>query len=119
MVLDLLEAPESFYSYEVIASDGKTYPANRNIKHYQGIVKDEPNSLVAITFYENEITGLIATDEGNFNIAKDKRFNKHILYNDKNLKTTEVFECGTAVDNNVQYDSKMLLQPRNGATGNG
>ena len=31
MVLELVEVPESFYNYEVVTSDGKKFPANRNI----------------------------------------------------------------------------------------
>jgi len=39
--MELLEVPSSFYNYEVMTDNGKRYPANRNIKHYRGIVKDE------------------------------------------------------------------------------
>jgi hypothetical protein len=61
MVLELVEVPEYFYNYEVGTSDGKILPANRGIKHYRGVVKNIKNSLVAITFYKNEIIGLIST----------------------------------------------------------
>jgi hypothetical protein len=109
-VLELLEVPGSFYDYEVATSDGKKYSANKAIKHYRGVVNGVPNSLAAITFYENEIIGLIATDEGNFNIAKDKQSGKHLLYNDKNLREKPVFECGTIDDYSTSYDPEILLQ---------
>jgi hypothetical protein len=57
LTVELLEAPESFYDYEVVTSAGDVYPANRDIKHYRGIVKGEPNSMVAISFYEDEVMG--------------------------------------------------------------
>lgn len=60
--LELLEVPASFYNYEVVTSDGQRLSANKGIKHYRGIVKDDPNSLVAISFMEGEVMGLVATD---------------------------------------------------------
>lgn len=43
-----------------------------------GIVKGDPNSLVAISFLEEEIMGIIATDKGNWNLTFDKPSNQHI-----------------------------------------
>jgi hypothetical protein len=70
IVVELIEAPDICYQYDVVTSDGKVYPANRDIKHYRGIVKDNPNSLVAMTFFKGEMMGMIATEEGNFNLGK-------------------------------------------------
>ncbi|MDR1582161.1 MAG: hypothetical protein LBS55_02705 [Prevotellaceae bacterium] len=53
--LELMEVSDAFYDYEVVTSDGETYPANRNFKHYRGIVKNDSNSRVAISFLDNEI----------------------------------------------------------------
>jgi len=113
MVLELLEVPESFYNYYVVTSDGKDFSANREIKHYRGIVKDNKNSLVAITFYEDEIMGLVCTAEGNFNIVKDKQSGNHIFYNDRNLKEKIDFSCETKDDISVEYPSEILLQEQN------
>ena len=81
-----------------MTSSGEKFSANREIKHYRGVVKDEQNSLVAITFYENEIMGLIATNEGNFNIAKDRQSGKHLFYSDTNLKDKIYPICNTVDD---------------------
>jgi hypothetical protein len=104
MILELVEVPEHFYDYIVTTSEGAHFSANKNIKHYRGVVKDEINSLVAITFYEDEIMGLICTDEGNFNIAKDRQLNKHLFYNDSNLKEKIPFTCGTVDDFSISYE---------------
>ena len=113
MVLELIEVPEPFYDYIVTTSDGQSFPANRDIKHYRGIVQNENNSLVAITFYENEILGLVCTDEGNFNIAKDKLSGKHIFYNENNLKEKISMSCGTITDNSISDDIDILLKEEN------
>ncbi len=98
IVLELMEVPSSFYNYKIKTSSGKEYLANADFKHYRGIVKDNPNSLVTISFFENEVKGLIATNQGNFNLVHDKHSNKHILYNDKNLIDKREFECATNTD---------------------
>lgn len=108
--MELLEVPSSFYNYEVMTDNGKRYPANRNIKHYRGIVKDDPHSIVAITFFENEIMGLIVTDEGNFNLSFDKQLNKHLFYNDKNMKQRFDFECATSGIHSTAYNPEILFR---------
>lgn len=113
MVLELIKVPDAFYNYKVITSDGDTLFANRDIKHYRGIVKDEANSFVAITFYEDEIIGLVCTDEGNFNLARDKQLGKHIFYNDRNLKDNTEPICTTPDDISLSYDTAVLLKERN------
>ena len=112
MTLELVEAPKYFYDYVVTTSSGERFSANREIKHYRGIVRNDPNSIVAITFYEDEIMGLISTSEGNFNIVKEKQSGKHIFYNDKNLKEEMHLTCGTIHDDFTHYEPEMLLKQR-------
>ena len=108
--LELFEVPASFYNYEVVTNDGQRYPANRKIKHYRGVVKNDPNSIVAITFCESELMGLVATEEGNFNLSLDKRLNKYLFYNDKNLKQKPDFECSTTDNHPTKYNPEILLK---------
>ena len=112
MILELIEAPEDFYDYVVTTSDGAAFLANKDIKHYRGIIKDDPHTLVAITFYEDEIMGLICTEAGNFNIAKDQQSNKHIFYNDRNLKEQISLSCGTVGEHSHDYEPEVLLGAR-------
>jgi len=112
MILELIEVPEHFYDYEVTTSSGQSFTANRNIKHYRGIVRNETNSLVAITFYEDEIMGLICTDEGNFNIVKDNQSGKHLFYNENNIKEKRYPICDTKNGIFVPYESEVLDRQR-------
>lgn len=107
--LELVEVPTSFYTYQVVASDGSKHSPNRKIKHYRGIVKGSPNSLVAISFLEKEIMGIIATDEGNLNLALDRRSNQHILYNDKNVMDKPRFKCEMIDEGFLGYDPEVIL----------
>ncbi|MDR2118418.1 MAG: zinc-dependent metalloprotease [Tannerellaceae bacterium] len=80
-----------------------------NFKHYRGAVKDNPSSIVDLTCFDNEIMGLICTDEGNYNLALDAQSGKHLLFNDKALKQRPSFECHTVDDSGVNYDPAVLL----------
>ena len=108
--LELIEVPSSFYNYQLVTNNGEKYHANNDIKHYRGIVKDDPHSIVAITFYGKEIMGLVATDEGNFNLSFDKKLNKHLFYNDKNMKQKLDFECGTSAIHSKAYYPEILFR---------
>jgi Metallo-peptidase family M12 len=63
--------------------------------HYRGIVKGDMNSVVAMSFFENEIMGMIGTDAGNMVIGKTGSGYEgvYIIYNDKNLLNSSTFEC--------------------------
>jgi len=116
MTLELVETPKDFYDYVITTSSGAHFSANKNIKHYRGIVQDDPNSIVAITFYEDEIMGLVCTSEGNYNIAKEKQSGKHIFYNDKNLKEQMHLNCGNTHDDDFSpYNHEILLKQRDRA----
>ncbi|MDR2578781.1 MAG: M12 family metallo-peptidase [Chitinispirillales bacterium] len=112
MVLELIEVPESFYSYEVMTSDGAKRSANREIRHYRGVVRGVENSLVAITLYEDEIIGIVSTDEGNFNLVKDNRSGKHLFYNERNIKKRPDIICSTVNDLSFSYDPEILSKQR-------
>ncbi|WP_187774770.1 zinc-dependent metalloprotease [Pedobacter sp. BS3] len=114
--IELLKVPASFYNYEVVTNNGQRFPANKQIKHYRGVVKGNPNSLVAISFLEDEVIGLIVTEKGNFNLSLDKRLGKHIVYNDKNLKDKMSFKCGTRDNNLIKYNPEVLFQSSKLAT---
>lgn len=76
---------------------------------YKGIVDGDPNSLVAISVFENEIMGMITTSNGNLVLGKitDDAEDRHILYNDADLERRSDFECGTA-DDGIPYTEDDL-----------
>jgi hypothetical protein len=117
MILELLEVPDSFYDYEVITSDGRKFSANKDIRHFRGVVKDDTNSLVAITIYNNEIKGLVCADEGNFNIVKDSQSGKHLFFNENNLTEKTSWTCATVDDLSFSYEPEVLFKQRNNLRG--
>ena len=117
LVLELVEVPNS--SADLITQDGEIVSFNRDIKHYRGIVQDDENSIVAISFFEDEIMGMVCTGEGNYNISKDVQSGKHIFFNDRNLKEKNNFVCGTKDDlSSSFFIPKNLPVPKGREPGN-
>lgn len=68
--------------------------------YYRGIVEGDPNSMVAFSFFETEVQGLIMTHHGNWVIAKlpsGEAGDAYVLYSDsrENILREYEFECGT------------------------
>jgi hypothetical protein len=80
-------------------------------KHYRGIIAGNENSLVSISVFGSQISGLIATDEGNFNIGKLKdSAHEHIIYKDTDLNDNYEFICSTK-DDGVGYTEEQISSP--------
>ncbi|MDR7128885.1 hypothetical protein J2X69_001217 [Algoriphagus sp. 4150] len=111
--LELLRVPDSFYEYNVTLSNGTQGKSNESIKHYRGIVKGNANSIAAISIYENEVIGIVSTDEGNFNVSLDKKSGKHIFFNERNLIEKIDFSCETneGVERIKPYSADILTFP--------
>jgi hypothetical protein len=80
---------------------------NRPVKvpqgaHYRGVVKGSPGSVVALSFFEDEIMGLISTPgQGNLVLGKSQEARspqEYILYNDHNVLREMPFDCATSDD---------------------
>jgi hypothetical protein len=109
--LDLVEHHIFSPDFEVYTSDSPGSPMNyAQGKHFKGIIHGDPESIVAISVFENEINGLISMNGGNLMLGKvaDSRENLHILYNDIDLKDKPVWECGT-LDDGIGYTDEQLL----------
>ena len=107
IVVQLVEVETSFYDYTITTSEGKSYYPNTKSKHYRGIVEGDAESIVAFSFFNNTVMGMILTNEGDFNIGSINSNNKLILYNDKNLKNIDSFECATE-DDEINYRDDVL-----------
>jgi len=77
--------------------------------YYRGTVDGDPNSIVAISIFNDEVMGLISTEQGNIVIGRiaDDRENRHVLYYDTDLDTKSDFECSTS-DEGSGYTEEEL-----------
>ena len=82
-------------------------------KYYHGVIENDPNSLVAISVFDDEIVGLINTSRGNYIIGKlqGNANNQHIIYNDLDLATSFDLGCETEDDGYVYSRDEITFQP--------
>lgn len=81
--------------FKIMTSDGKSEVYKQGL-YYQGIIKNEANSIAAISIFENEIIGVVSTNDGNYNLgAIENDNNEYIYYNDRDLRKKFEFNCHT------------------------
>lgn len=80
--------------------------------HYRGILKDQSNSLVAISFTSSGVMGFIAIDENKWELGKmEDGSNQHILYRSDELKASTPFNCFSDEDA-VLPDAEISTEER-------
>jgi hypothetical protein len=66
--------------------------------HYRGIIKNDNNSVVSLSLFDNTVMGVISNDYGNFVLGVENTSNpnsdNYVLYNDRDMLITSDFKCG-------------------------
>ncbi|HCA43343.1 MAG TPA: hypothetical protein DEP28_08845 [Bacteroidetes bacterium] len=85
---------------KTIAGD-KPLKINNPVLTYTGVLPDIKNSLVVLNFFENEIVGLVKTDNDIYVIGKIGKetdvTNDYILFSESNRKMTNALLCGSEI----------------------
>ncbi|MEP7171226.1 MAG: M12 family metallo-peptidase, partial [Bacteroidota bacterium] len=100
-------------------SNGESVPYSGGV-HYQGIIKGDNSSMAAISVFDGEIMGMISVPStGNLVLGKIEKdpLNRHILYNEQNLKAQPNNHCYTA-DDGGNYTNAQLQNPGPGIAAN-
>lgn len=95
--LQLVKKEVTTFDFSVVTdkSNGQAIPYTQGV-HYRGIVKNRPNSVVAISVFDNEVMGLITTEDGNYNLGKMQGMDDtYVIYNDRKLSGKKVSACET------------------------
>lgn len=83
--------------------------------HYRGIIKGDPESVAAVSIFENEIQGVFSSERrGNLTLGRlqdqgrsELPSNNYILYDDRPLSSKHEFECGTQDDGPDYTDDEL------------
>lgn len=94
--------------------NGKTVDYTPGL-HYRGTVKGSSKSLAAISIFEDEVIGVIATAEaGNMVLGKTgKRADQYIFYKESDLLDEHSFECGSDLPELENHKLKSLQDAAN------
>lgn len=83
--------------------------------YYRGIVKNDPLSLVAFSFFDNEVIGVAAAlGTGNVVVGKTKDADLYLSYTDHTLTKQNPFQCG--VEELAANENRKLSSEKNQAT---
>ncbi|WP_103070396.1 M12 family metallo-peptidase [Aquimarina sediminis] len=95
MSLDLVKVNIRTDDYVAIEMPSGKSLKRDNIAHYRGVVREQPNSLVAISFYDNKISGFISIEgqDGNMVVGPVENSKSHILYKDKEISFLYELAC--------------------------
>ncbi|MCO6461689.1 MAG: fibronectin type III domain-containing protein [Saprospiraceae bacterium] len=64
--------------------------------YFRGMIEGDYNSLVALSFFDDNIVGMISTSQkGNIIIAKTDQRNTYLLYSDRDLQVKKPADCKT------------------------
>lgn len=97
-ILDLVNAGEPFRETIITTATGNKYPFSKfRAAYYRGVVRgQEESTLATISLFDDEISVLVSTSQGNIIIGKIRGSSNHIVYNSKNQLIKGTFHCGTA-----------------------
>lgn len=113
MEIELVKVNLYTPDFLVTTDKNQSFKASDKEVHYRGIIKGNSNSIVAISIFDKQIMGLIATQDGNFVLGELEGNNpshKHVLYNDRELKFKTPFSCSTPEDKGVGYTKDQLFK---------
>ena len=84
----------NFFTHDFKVNTDKGYSNYSAGAYYQGIVKGDNESLVAISFFNDDVVGVTSIkDIGNIVIGKAKNSEDFVSYNDEKLKGANPFSC--------------------------
>ncbi|HQU58209.1 MAG TPA: hypothetical protein PLU64_03415, partial [Saprospiraceae bacterium] len=97
----------------VLASTGQPARVTTGL-HYWGVLRGEEGSVVAISFFENEMMGLLSAKRlGNLVLGpleSGRSSNQYILYDDRKVLQELGFDCATS-DEGPEYRPEQLEMP--------
>lgn len=80
--------------FKITTSSGASIPNKPSTNlFYWGIVKDNPGSIAAVSFYQDEVRCIISDEDGNYVLGAYE--DAHVLYATKDLKQQFDFDCTT------------------------
>jgi len=95
--LQLAKVDITSNDFKITTSSGSTVQIDESTDlFYWGIVKNNPGSLAAVSFFNNEVRCIISDKDGNYVLGAYE--DAHVLYLDKDLNKPFNFYCNTTID---------------------
>lgn len=80
-------------------------------RYYYGVIENGTRTMAAISIFENEISGIITDETGNWNLGQHKtRTSDYVFFNDHTFQLPIAFSCST--------EDEAVTEKKNGGGGN-
>ncbi|MBK9257339.1 MAG: T9SS type A sorting domain-containing protein [Saprospiraceae bacterium] len=99
----------------IVAPEMKKVKTSDVGRHYRGIISGDPQSIVAISVFKNQVMGLVSKSDGKGNLVLGKlaESDLFILYEDHQIIDKFQFQCGTP-DQGIGYSRAELSDNHSG-----
>lgn len=85
------------FEFSITDESGEHPAAMNRGRYYFGVVEGKPASLAAISVFEDEISGVISDESGNWNLGRRKNNqDEYVFFNDHTFLLPIQFKCETA-----------------------
>jgi len=92
--LHLIKANILKDGFKIVAASDPKLPLEIDTGlHYWGKIEGQEKSLVAVSFFDNEITATISLANAQYTLGKMKQSDKHILYKNSDLAFSPDLDC--------------------------
>jgi|GEM_PF-7014106 len=91
--LDLYQGEVFSHDFKLTTSDGQVMDFKNEALLYRGIIKNDKNSIAAVTITKDEILIMYSDREGNKRIQKTDD-DTYIAFKDENIRNKPQFSCG-------------------------
>ncbi|HNL39674.1 MAG TPA: fibronectin type III domain-containing protein, partial [Saprospiraceae bacterium] len=116
LTLDLVQSDPltADFSVQTSGNDGQSVAIKPGL-HYRGVLRDEQQSIAAISFFEDHIAGVFSSEKrGNMVIGRLEmpgNTTDYILYSEQKLSTSNPFACHTPDHDAGEEPSSEQLAP--------
>lgn len=114
--LELYQIDIHAAGFKVVTSSPVQEELNPQGVFYNGIVRGDNNSVVAVSIFEGGLDIFIQDKDGNYKVTKDQLTNTYTLYNDINRLNKIPYKCGTNASHqnpNIQTEEQIVSQSTN------
>lgn len=82
-------------SFKISNAAGQLIALNANGRFFHGIIKGDEHSIASISITNGEMSGVISSRKGNFNLVKEAASSNYFFYDEKDLKKQQDIHCFT------------------------
>lgn len=93
------------FDHQLKTETGEVYESRSKQRFYRGIIEDNPNSLVAISFFPDNVMGIVSDGNGNYELGKSGNQDTILFFDENNIKNPNDFACDVPDSSIQNYDT--------------